>query len=368
MIRTFKYPLEPSRRQARVLLSWLERCRVLYNVALEQRREIWRMAKKGVNLFDQQKQLTELRAADSRYEEIPVEICRSPLQQLQRAFEGFFRRVKRGETPGYPRFKSRDRFKSFGIGRVSVEGKKVRVPNLGLVKLRKYRELGGEIRNARIGLGAGKWWVAFSCDLGKAPEKKSVQTAVGIDVGLTSFATLSDGSKIKNPRFFKLGSDLLVRRQQAFARKKRGSRSRSRAKLLVQRAHEHVRNQRLDFARKLATDLFGRYDCVYFEDLDLCGLSAGRLAASVQDAAWGKFLGALECKAACAGKWAVPVDPRGTSISCSDCGMPVPKTLSDRVHRCPGCGLVMDRDWNAARMFLALGRSAAAVLGHSPPN
>jgi putative transposase len=368
VIRTYKYPLEPNRHQAQILLGWLERCRVLYNVALEQRREFWRMAQKRIGLFDQQKELTELRAADPRYEEIPVEVCRSPLRQLQRAFEGFFRRVRRGEVPGYPRFKGRDRFDSFGIGRVPVEGKRVRVPKLGLVRFRKYRELGGEIRDARIGLRAGKWWVAFSCDAGDAPEKKPIRTAVGIDVGLTSFATLSDGTQIQNPRFFQRGRDLLARRQQALARKKRGSQSRAQAKRLVQKAHEHVRNQRVDFARKLAADLFRRYDCVYFEDLNLRGLSAGWLAASVQDAAWGKFMGALECKAECAGTWAVPVDPRGTSIRCSGCGAPVPKALSDRVHRCPTCGLVMDRDWNAARNILALGGSAAAVLGHSPSN
>lgn len=366
MIRTFKYCLEPNRHQAAVLSEWLERCRVLHNCALEQRREWWRIGRKSLTYVDQTKELTALREADPVYGGMPVEVCRSPLRSLQRAFEAFFRRMKRGETPGYPRFKGRDRFDSLGIGRVSVEGKKVRVPKLGLVKFRKHRELGGEILDVRIVLRAGRWHVAFSCDMGEAPGKKPVQKDVGVDVGLESFVTLSDGAKIENPRFFKKGEKILANRQRALARKRRGSKGRARTKLLVQKAHEHVRNQRLDFSRKLAADLFRNYDCIFYEDMNIRGLAAGRLAKSVQDAAWGKFIGALACKAECAGRWAVPVDPRGTSIRCSACGTPVAKALSDRIHRCPTCGLEMDRDENAARNILALGRSAAVVFGHSP--
>jgi putative transposase len=366
VIRTFKYPLEPNRRQTEVLAEWLERCRVLYNVALEQRRECWRMGGKVLNLYGQTKELTELRAADCRYGVMPVVVCRSPLRQLQRAFEAFFKRVKRGETPGYPRFKGRHRFDSFGIGRVPVEGKKVRIPILGLVKFRKYRNLEGTIRDARIGLQAGKWYVAFSCDLGEAPVKKPVSRPVGVDVGLSWFATLSNGKKVENPRFFRKGENLLARRQRSLSRKKRGSRNRLQSKRLVQKAHEHVRNQRLDFARKLAAELYRSHDCIFYEDLNLKGLTESRLAKSVLDAAWGVFIRALNDKAEGAGRWAIAVDPRGTSVRCSSCGEPVPKSLSERTHRCERCGLVMDRDQNAARNILALGRSAAVVSGQSP--
>lgn len=242
----------------------------------------------------------------------------------------------------------------------------MRVPKLGLVKFRKYRELTGEILDARIVFKAGKWHVVFSCDMGEAPGKNTIQKAAGIDLGLESFATLSNGTKIENPRFFKNGEEILARRQRALAKKHRGSKNRSRTKLLVQRAHEHIRNQRLDFARKLVADLFRKYDCIFYEALNIRSLAAGRLAKSVQDAAWGKFIGALVCKAECAGRWAVPVDPRGTSVRCSTCDATVAKTLSERIHRCPLCGLTMDRDENAARNILALGRSAAVVFGQSP--
>lgn len=366
MIRTYKYPLEPNRRQTVVLLEWLERCRVLYNVALEQRRDWWRIGRKSLTYFDQAKELTELRAADPIYEAIPAQVCRSSLCQLHRAFEGFFRRVKRGETPGYPRFKGSGRLTSFGIGRVSIQGKKVRVPKLGLVKFRKYRELCGKILDVRIIFKAEKWHVAFSCDVGEVPEKQSAKKAVGIDVGLKSFVTISDGTKIDNPRFFRNAEQTIARYQRALAKKKRGSKARARARMLVQRAHARVRNQRLDFARKLASSLLFRFDCVFYEDLNIGALAAGKLAKSVKDAAWGIFIRALICKAECAGRWAVPVDPRGTSARCSSCGTSATKTLSDRVHRCTFCRLEMDRDENAARNILALGRSAAVVFGQSP--
>jgi putative transposase len=324
------------------------------------------MARKGRTYMDQTRELTELRAQDPAYREIPVGVSRSALRQLERAFQAFFRRVKRGEAPGYPRFKGRNRFDSFGIGRVSMEGKKVRVPKLGLVRFRKYRELGGEILDARIGLRAGKWYVAFSCDLGEAPERKPVQDPVGIDMGLESFATLSDGSKVENPRFLRKGEALLARRQRVLQKKKKGSKTRAAARLLVQKAHEHIRNQRLDFARKLSAELLERYDGVFFEDLNVRGLARSRLAKSVQDAAWGTFIRTLVGKAECAGRWAVPVDPGGTSQRCSECGLTVAKELSERTHRCLACGLVMNRDHNAARNILALGRSAAVVFSLSP--
>lgn len=324
------------------------------------------MARKGLSFFVQSKELTALRAADPAYGELPVVVCRSPLRTLQRAFEGFFRRVKRGETPGYPRFKGRDRFDSFAIGRPTVEGRKVRIPILGLVKFRKYRELGGPVLDARVIRNAGKWFVTFTCDLGQAPAKKPLRNPVGIDVGLRSFATLSDGTPVENPRFFRKGEALLGRRQRVLSRKKRGSQQREEAKLLVQKAHAHIHNQRMDFVRKLSAELLRLHDGVFYEDLNIKGLAQGRLSKSVQDASWGKFIAALVCKAECAGKWTVAVDPRGTSIRCSGCGLPVPKDLSVRIHACPACRLVLDRDHNAARNILALGRSAAAVIGHSP--
>lgn len=195
-----------------------------------------------------------------------------------------------------------------------------------------------------------------------APVKVPVASTVGIDLGLTHFATLSTGETILNPRYFRKGQALLASRQRMLERKRRGSKSRHRVKMLVRAAHEHIHNQKLDHARKLSCTLFARYDLVAYETLDFKGLielneNSKGMRKSINDAAWGMFVSCLTSKAERAGKWAVGVDPRGTTKKCSGCGAMVPKTLWQREHNCPNCGLVMGRDHNAAVNIEGLGLS-----------
>jgi len=366
MIRTFKYPLEPNLAQAAILSNWIEHCRQLYNAALEQRRDTYKRQRITLTLYDQHKQLTELRAAMPEWREIPVEAERSALRRLGKAFDAFFRRVKAGQKPGYPRFRGRDRFDSFDLPTLTVDGNRVQLPKLGLVKFHLYREMKGKILSVTVRRSVSRWWISFACDIGAAPEKRPVKTAVGIDLGLTTFAVLSNGDEVPNPRFLCRGEEVLARRQRALATKTRGSRSRQRAKILISKAHEHIHNQRLDFARKLACETFARFDLVAHEDLNIKGMVHGNLAKSIHDASWGMFIGALQSKAECAGKWCVPVDPRGTSIRCSECGRDVQKTLSEREHACP-CGARMSRDLNAAINVFKLGMAGRAVVGSGSP-
>lgn len=360
MVRTYRYPLQPTAAQEVTLLAWLEYCRQLYNAALEHRIAAWRNARVGVTEFDQQKELTEIRADDPEAAAIPLRAQRSALKRLDRSFKAFFRRCKAGEKPGFPRFRGRGRYDSFGIDRPRVEGNKVLVPKLGLVKFRLYRPLQGEIREVTLKVKNGRWWVYFACDAGPAPEKVPVRAATGVDLGLNSFAVLSNGEFFENPRFFKAAEEKLAQRQRRLSRKRRGSRSRERAKMLVGKSHEHIRNQRLDFARKLAKELYDRYELIAYEDLQIRNMTHGRFAKSIADAAWGRFIHALNCKAESAGKWAVPVDPRGTTQRCSGCGEVVRKELHERWHECP-CGVSLNRDHNAALNILAAGRAAVAL-------
>lgn len=361
MLRTFKYPLLPNSRQERVLSGWLELNRQLYNAALFQRREAYRLQGKTLSYFTQTKDLAELRSADERYKAVPSKVSRSALRNLQRAFDGFFRRIKSGAKSGYPRFRGSERYDSFNIGRATVRSNRVYVPKLGGVKFNRYRGLEGAVREVTLRKKNSKWFVCISCDLGEAPQKVPVSKAVGIDLGLTKFATLSDGSAVDNPRFFKNGQELLAKRQQRLSRRKRGSKSRQHAKILVGKAHEHIQNQRLDFSRKLAKELFSRFDLIAYEDLNIKGMIQSHLSKSIGDASWRVFINALNLKAENAGRWAVPVNPRNTTQSCSNCGALVPKELKNRVHSC-SCGLILDRDINAARNILTLGKSAAVVL------
>lgn len=365
MTRTFKYRLNPTKLQAVKMLLWLEACRRLYNAALEQRIEAYRRRRMSLSYFDQCKELTQLRGEDEEYKNIPIRVSRSALHNLNEAFSAFFLRVRRGEKPGYPRFRGYGRYDSFGIEKAKVKDNRVVIPKIGHVRFKKHREMEGTLRDARITFRNNRWWVCISCDLGEAPQKIAVSSSVGVDMGLKNYATLSTGEKVNNPRFFKHGQELLARRQQALSRKRKGSRNRERAKVLVGRAHERIHNQRMDFARKLAARFYERFDLISHEDLNIRGMivsNDGRLAKSLQDAAWRQFIGALHSKAEYAGKWAVPVEPRGTTARCCKCGKSVPKLLSERTHSCP-CGLVLDRDVNAAVNILALGRSVVTREG-----
>lgn len=194
-------------------------------------------------------------------------------------------------------------------------------------------------------------------DLGDAPPKVPIRSTVGIDVGLTTLATLSTGEAIENPRCFKKGEAVLKRRQQDLARKRKGSKNRERSRVLVAKAHAHIHDQRIDHAKKEAKKIVVRFDLISLEDFNVRGLASGMLAKSVRDASWGLFRHAVACKAESAGKTIRLVDPRKTSQWCSRCRAIVPKTLAERVHRCQHCGLVLDRDHNAAINIDALGQS-----------
>jgi putative transposase len=210
------------------------------------------------------------------------------------------------------------------------------------------------MKRISISCTARGWSVSFVCDLGEMPAKVPVRSAVGVDVGLEAFATLSNGERVENPHFGRESAETVARRQRSLARKRFGSGGRREARRLVARAYEHIRNQRLDFARKLAVALLFRFDLVAYEDLVISRMVHGILAKSIHDAAWGVFLRCLTLKAEEAGRWAVAVDPRGTSQACPVCGAVATKPLSQREHRCD-CGFVAHRDHAAAQVILGRG-------------
>lgn len=364
MVRTQNYPVLPTKEQGLTLDSWRISCRQLYNGALEERRNAWKKQHRSVSYEDQTISLTELRKSSPEWAAIPAEILRSALHRIQTSFQGFFRRHKRGEKPGYPRYKSREHYNSFSFAGnlTEVQGNKVWVPKLGWVKLNLYRPIppGAKILVVRFKLTAKGWKVGLVLDLGEAPKKLPIKTEIGIDVGLTHFATLSNGEHVKNPRYYRESEERLARQQKELSAKKRGSNSRRIAKRQIAKTHLKIHNQRLDYARKQAKELVKNYDLVCFEDLNIKGMVQSKLAKSINDAAWGMLLNCIMFKAEEAGRYAIGVNPRGTSIRCSRCQEEVKKTLADREHNCPHCGLRIDRDVNAALNILALGRSVVS--------
>ncbi len=362
--RTFKYRLYPSKEQTIALDYQLSEARILYNAALQERRDAWKMQKVSLNYYDQASQLKEIRDTGN-LSLANYSSCQDVLWRVDKTFQAFFRRVKAGEKAGYPRFKSRDRYDSYtfpawGDGCHLTDAGRIKVQGVGSVKVKMHRPIAGNIKTLTLKCEAGKWYACFSVMV-DVPLRLPQPDAVGIDMGLTLFAALSTGELITNPRNLKAGLGKLRRCQRKVARRKKGGNGRRKAVRFLQKAHAHVRNQRSDFQHKLSRKLANSYGLIAVEDLNIKGLSKGMLARSVNDASWGAFLAKLAYKAEEAGGELVRVNPNGTSQVCSGCGsLPdVPKTLADRVHLCPSCGLVIDRDVNAARNILtrALGLS-----------
>ena len=289
------------------------------------------------------------------------------LFRVERAFAGFFRRVKNGETPGCPRFKGKGRYKSLtftqfgdGLG-ASFRNGKLKLSKIGLVKIKLHRNIPGTVKTVNIKRGnTGKWHAVFAVETELEQIETHPGTAAGLDVGLDKFAVLSDGCTIENPRYLRKAEKRLKHAQRALSRKQKGSRNREKARLKVAKLHTKVRNQRRDFLHKESRRLVNVYKLIAVENLVVKNMVKNcHLAKSISDAGWGEFLAMLCYKAEEAGSRVVKVNPSGTSQECSQCGKTVSKDLSVRMHRCPHCGLVLDRDVNAARNILKRALEAA---------
>jgi putative transposase len=353
--KTYKYKLKPTPAQAQALEAALWRCRVLYNVALEQRKTWWERGHGiGVNYYQQKAELPDLKAAFPEYAEVHSQVVQDVLLRLDRAFQACFRRVQAGQTPGYPRFQGRNRYNSFtypqyGNGAV-LDGGVLSLSKIGRMLIRLHRLLEGTPKTVTISKEADGWYASFSC--ADVPTQPLPETGreTGIDVGLKVFLVTADGKMVENPRPYRKAEKALAKAQQRVAKRKKGSNRRKKAVKVLAKQHQHVQRQRADHHHKTALALLRTYDTIYLEDLRVANLVRNHhLAKSISDAGWAAFRTLLEAKAACAGRQVVAVPPAYTSQDCSGCGERVKKSLSVRTHSCPFCGLVLDRDENAAR-------------------
>src|SRR5712692_2118095 len=371
MRRMFKYRAYPTPTQAEALHEQVnEACR-LYNGALDERRSAWRLNGISLGYYDQANQLKEIRAAGA-VGIANFSACQEVLRRVNKSFGAFFARVKAGEKQvGYPRFRSRFRYDSltwpsWGDGCALRASGRLYLQGVGELKLKWHRPLPAEamIKTVTAKREAGRWFVCFSVELPEPEPLPACDLSVGIDVGLTTFAVLSDGREIANERYFRLAERRLRLAQRKLARRKQRSRRRLKARQEVAQVHIHVANQRRDFHHKSAHTLVREYGLIAVEDLNIKGLAGSILAKSVHDAGWSQFISILSDKAAEAGRTFVKVNPAGTTQDCSACGKHVPKTLSERWHSC-ACGLSMGRDLNAARNVLhqtqGLGWSLQAI-------
>jgi putative transposase len=379
-MKSFKYRLYPNKATAEKLQWTLDRCRELYNAALQERREAWKYNRKSISYPEQSRSLTEIRN-DVRPEY--QEICRTPLanalKRVDLAFQAFFRRVKRGEKAGYPRFQGENRYDSFTYTDTKgliVQERSVTFSKLGSIKIKWSRPIEGKIKTTSIKREGDEWYVIFSCEVEAQPKLPYTDLAIGVDLGVSKLATFSSGDVIENPKHYRKAEKKLAKLQQSLSRKKKGSHRRKKAVKAVAKAHRKVRNQRNDYLHKHSRWLVDAYEVIVFEDIAPANLSKrakpkqdeetgqylpngaaakSGLNKSILDAGWSQFITMCENKAANAGYvQVIKVDPRYTSQVCSGCGQVVKKELSERWHSCE-CGCEMDRDHNAARNILALG-------------
>jgi putative transposase len=399
-MKAYKFRLYPTDAQVERLDWTLARCCELYNAALQERKDAWNACKKQGNFYDaewrqehakeytvnfaeQCRSLTVIRnESRSEYQQIGSHVLQNVLHRVERAFQNFFRRVKCGQTPGYPRYQSRSQYESFCFPDHSgwkLTGNRLSITGIGTIKVKLHREIAGNVKTCTIKREGEYWYMVVACEVQSHPRLPYTDLAVGIDMGVLHFATFSSEDTIESPRFFRLQEKKLATAQQALARKKRGSKRRKKAVKRVATCHRKVRRQRHDFHHKQSRMVVDCYETIVFEHLKPSNMSRcpkpkqdetgtylpngaaakGGLNKSIQDAGWSAFIGMVRAKAESAGHVTVLfVSPKDTSQVCSGCLKKGPhKDLDERTHTCVHCGLVLDRDVNAAHNILRLGLS-----------
>lgn len=418
-IKAFKYRIYANKHTTEKLQWVLDRCRELYNAGLQERRDTYERGVKrhpnyydeesrnqltreyAVGYYEQKRELVDIKEERPEYQDIASHVLQDVILRLKRAYDDFFRRVQNGEQAGYPRFQGRNRYDSFcypdgagwkleaqkrpadkkGIVRVNLK-----LTKIGIVKLHLHRDMAGTIKTLTIKREGEYWYACFTCEIGKPEPLPVSYEDVGIDLGVTHFAALSNGECIDNPRYFRKAEKKLKKRQEALSRKKRGSHRRAKAVKAVAKVHRKIRNQRQDFLHKGSRKLVNRYQVMVFEDLHTKNLikrpkpkrdeetghyvsngaaAKAGLNKSISDAGWGQFVQVCSYKAAWAGRMLVQVDPRYTSQTCPNCGNVRKKTLEERWHSC-ACGAEMDRDTASAKVILDQGY--ATVFGRDASN
>jgi putative transposase len=414
MIKTFKYRLYPNKTTAERLQWVLDRCREVYNAGLQERRDAYEIGVKrhpnyydeetrheltrehAIGYYEQKRELVAIKEERPEYAGIASHVLQDVILRLKHAFDHFFQRVQNGQAPGYPRFQGKNRYNSFtypdkqgwkletqtrppnkkGVVRIGLHLSKI-----GVVKLHLHRDMAGTIKMLTIKREGEHWYAVFTCEISKSEPLPVSYEDVGIDLGVTHFAALSNGEFIDHPRYFRKGEKRLAKAQQALSRKKHGSHRCKRAASLVARCHRKIARQRKDFQHKASRKLVNRYQVIVFEDLQTTNLvkrpkpkqdegtgqylpngaaAKAGLNKSILDAGWSTFTTITVTKAAWAGRTVLFVSPSKTSQICPNCGTVRKKKLEERWHSCE-CGCELDRDTASAKVILDLGRKHLSV-------
>ena len=334
---------------------------MLWNDALEERIECYRKTGKTISAYDQCKSLTKIRNEFDEFSQFHAQCQRSVLFRLDRAFKSFFRRVKAGGKPGFPRFKGQNRrIRSFDVPQPKVKDGSLRIKGIG--RFRINAEEGLQVKAVRVVKSALRVSVQLICEVGDGHRPQDAP--VGIDMGLKERAILSTGETVDAVH---LDRRELKRRQRKLSRSGKASNTRRKKIRAVQREWERVRNAERQSLHRISADIVRRHNRIAVEGLQIGNMVRNhRVARSIAEQQWGQFGHQLRYKAESAGGGVVRVDPRHTSTDCSNCGSRRSMPLGAREYACNDCGLVLDRDVNAARNILQRGMSLAGWEIGSP--
>ncbi len=358
MILVYSFKIRPTPEQEQKMFHTLKLCRNIYNHYLEERITTYKETGHGITYSMQQNRLPALKKENPEYKTVHSQVLQNVLHRLDTAYQNFFEKRAR-----YPKFKNRDSYRSFTYPQVDNVKETFRrdgyvyLSRIGFVKIIAHRLFEpNRVSQINVTYKHNRWYANLTAELPDTETVSgSIDKAIGADIGLIHFYALSDGSTVEAPNYFRKSEKRLAKLQQRLSRKKKGSKNRSKAKRKVANCHERVSNQRKDFLHKKSYHLVVDHGLIVMEDLQIKNMAQNRhLAKSIYDACWSTFQKYVEYKCLKYGKMFLKIDPRGTSQVCI-CGHPVPKDLSVRVHHCPACGLVEDRDVVSAKLILERG-------------
>lgn len=360
IIKTYKYKLRLSQSQERTITEWIHTCRYVYNIALETK--MYSYKAHGVNLsaFDLMKQMTICRKEYDWIKKVSIGTLQCTIERMDKAYKSFFR------GGGYPKFANKDRYNSISFKIFSQVSDYIFVlPKIGKVKIFKDRILQGEIRAVTVIKEPYGYYICITTKQQVTVSSNPIHDSqvVGLDMGLAYFLSTSDGVQVNNPRHTLKYEKRLRIEQRSLARKKKGSNSRAKQKLVVQKLHQKISRVREDFIHKQSKEFVDKYGLISVEDLKVSNMiKFGYLGKNITDASWATFFEQLEYKSKWYGSEFIKVDPRYTSQTCSECGcIDSSSRKSQSVFECVGCGHKENADIGAAKEILKRGLGKAVI-------
>ena len=358
--KSFRFRIFPSKAQTTKLAQTLNLCRFLYNSALQERRDAYKLNRISLNYYTQANQLKEIKETNPEYKDVHSQVSQDVLKRVDKAFQNFFRRVKsQKEKAGFPRFQNKFRYNSFTFAQngFSLFDNKLTLSKIGKVKIKLHRQIVGKVKTLTIRRDScGNWFAYFVVETAKEILEKTFKS-VGVDLGLTTFATLSDGVKTENPKFLKHDAQRLATAQRRLSLQPKGTKERHQKRKIIAKIHSRIKNRRTNFAHQTSRFFVNNYDLIFFENLSVKKMMQdSNYAFGIADAAWNQTVQFTQYKAECADKTVGTVNPRGTSQTCRICGHCEPANRQTQAtFVCLKCHHTENADANASKNILRLG-------------